>query len=236
MSKTSPSPRSLPPRDAKSGRPPRKLSERLREHIFETAFNEFVEHGYDGASMDGIAAASGVSKRTLYAHCGSKEGLLTAAMQHVTTDSFDPILANLPEGTLGERLVYLAAVVLDVSLSKRAIGAGILLKQIEAHHPDLVPLTPGRAAAPLIDLIYSLLEEVTPRDDLPTEDLWFRACFLFDALITSPRLRILERHDLEDTPEAREAHIRKTLDFLAPTLPSLSARSTLVPKFKGIAR
>lgn len=41
----------------------------------------FVEQGYNGVSMDSIAAQAGVSKLTVYSHFGDKETLFTEAVQ-----------------------------------------------------------------------------------------------------------------------------------------------------------
>ena len=46
--------------------------------MLEAAIAEFQACGYQSASMDAIAAAAGVSKRTLYNHFSSKEALFRA--------------------------------------------------------------------------------------------------------------------------------------------------------------
>ena len=48
-----------------------------RQAIIEAATATFLGQGYLGASMDAIAAAAHVSKRTVYDHFGSKENLFT---------------------------------------------------------------------------------------------------------------------------------------------------------------
>ncbi len=50
--------------------------------ILEVAVAEFAEHGLAGARVDAIAARTSTSKRMLYYHFGSKEGLYTAALEH----------------------------------------------------------------------------------------------------------------------------------------------------------
>ena len=45
------------------------------------AAREFGRRGFNGASMDRIAAAAGVSKPMLYSYFGSKEGLFVAAAE-----------------------------------------------------------------------------------------------------------------------------------------------------------
>lgn len=65
--------------------PPAKLTDRKRDAIVQAAIAEFREHGFAGTSMDRVAAAAEVSKRTVYNHFPSKEAL------------FESILARLWE-------------------------------------------------------------------------------------------------------------------------------------------
>ena len=48
----------------------------LRERIIDTALNSFATHGIKSITMDDIAAALGISKRTLYEVFADKESLL----------------------------------------------------------------------------------------------------------------------------------------------------------------
>lgn len=49
--------------------------------IIDAARRTFLAHGYDGASMDEIALAAGVSKRTVYNRFRSKEDLFAATIE-----------------------------------------------------------------------------------------------------------------------------------------------------------
>jgi len=49
--------------------------------ILEAAKTLFTELGYDGASMDAIAAQAGVSKLTVYSHFGDKQRLFIASVE-----------------------------------------------------------------------------------------------------------------------------------------------------------
>ena len=55
------------------------VSEAKRQGILEAATRLFTEQGYDGTSVDDIAAEAGVSKQTVYSHFGNKEKLFGAA-------------------------------------------------------------------------------------------------------------------------------------------------------------
>src|SRR5262245_47243951 len=57
-------------------RPPEDLTARAR--IRDAAFQQFAEHGFDGATIRGIANVAGVSPGLVQHHFGSKEGLRRA--------------------------------------------------------------------------------------------------------------------------------------------------------------
>lgn len=59
---------------------PVRLSDLKREAIVQAALAQFREFGFQGASMDGIAAAAGVSKRTVYNHFPSKDELFATIL------------------------------------------------------------------------------------------------------------------------------------------------------------
>lgn len=60
-----------------------RLTDRKREAIVQAAIAEFREHGFAGTSMDRVAAAAEVSKRTVYNHFPSKDELFEAILLHL---------------------------------------------------------------------------------------------------------------------------------------------------------
>jgi TetR/AcrR family transcriptional regulator of autoinduction and epiphytic fitness len=63
--------------------PPIRLTDRKRDAIVQAAIGEFREHGFNGTSMDRVATAADVSKRTVYNHFPSKEALFEAILGHL---------------------------------------------------------------------------------------------------------------------------------------------------------
>jgi AcrR family transcriptional regulator len=59
-----------------------------RALILKAATETFIEHGFNGVSIDQIAAEAGVSKPTIYSHFESKEQLFVAIMNAIC-DSFE---------------------------------------------------------------------------------------------------------------------------------------------------
>lgn len=84
----------------------------------------FVENGYEGTSMEAVAAAAGVSKLTVYSHFGSKQGLFVAAVQAHCDRMLPGTLFERAAGTpLPERLHEVARAVHALCTSPEAIAA-----------------------------------------------------------------------------------------------------------------
>jgi AcrR family transcriptional regulator len=81
------------------------------EAILDAARGQFATHGYQGATIRGIAAVAGVDPALVHHFYGSKEALFAAAMrfQVVPSEVIASVLANgADEAGVGERLVSTA--------------------------------------------------------------------------------------------------------------------------------
>jgi AcrR family transcriptional regulator len=63
------------------GQPVQTVAERTTADILEVATEEFARDGLSGARIDEIAARTRTSKRMIYYHFGSKEGLYLAVLE-----------------------------------------------------------------------------------------------------------------------------------------------------------
>ncbi len=81
------------------GSPSETRSAAKRAAIVEAATGLFLNKGYDGASMDDVAAAANVSKPTVYNHFADKEELFADVVQ-ATADNVDGLVRMVAE-TLG---------------------------------------------------------------------------------------------------------------------------------------
>jgi AcrR family transcriptional regulator len=66
-----------------------------REQILQGALQIFLHNGYEGTSMDRVAAAAGVSKITIYKHFQNKEGVFTALIKQITAQRFETVFGHL---------------------------------------------------------------------------------------------------------------------------------------------
>jgi AcrR family transcriptional regulator len=92
-----------------------RSSEATRTRILDAAYGLFRRRGYTRVSMDEIAAATAVTKRTLYYHFRSKDELLAAVLetQHrlalAAFRTFGDSLAGSPEAVVDTLFRDLAA-------------------------------------------------------------------------------------------------------------------------------
>jgi AcrR family transcriptional regulator len=57
--------------------------------IVETALNLFIKHGYDETTLDVIAEAAGISRRTFFSYFNSKEEILLAVHMNSFSDALE---------------------------------------------------------------------------------------------------------------------------------------------------
>ena len=87
------------------------------DSLTDVALRVFAERGYDGASMDDVARAAGITKASIYHHVSGKEALLERGLGR----ALDALFAILDEpaareGTAAERLRHIVERVADTTL------------------------------------------------------------------------------------------------------------------------
>ena len=117
-----------PPAPAKAATPGRPKDLEKGAAILEAAKRLFIAQGFDGTSMDQIAAGAGVSKLTVYSHFGDKETLFAAAAkayceQQLPTSMFEAH----PEVPLRERLLQIARAFFAMVSAPEAVSAHRIL-------------------------------------------------------------------------------------------------------------
>lgn len=113
------------------GRPTQAEAKELQEKLRDAAVATFLEHGYDAATMEAIAQAAGITKRTLYARYPDKRAVFldvipwaltrTVARENPEVDGEDlpTVLLAIGRGALQHALdpdtIRLHRIAMDVS-------------------------------------------------------------------------------------------------------------------------
>jgi TetR/AcrR family transcriptional regulator, regulator of autoinduction and epiphytic fitness len=122
---------------------------RKREAILNGAVQVFIEWGYDNASMDQIAEAAGVSKRTVYNHFLNKENLFQAVVAKFLTEQ--QILKQIPydpSRTIEDQLRAFANAELFLINSPSRLGLSRVLTSVFIRDIDYARTTRAKYASP----------------------------------------------------------------------------------------
>jgi len=183
--------------------------------IVDAAKKTFLARGFDGASMDAIALAAGVSKRTVYSRFRSKEELFAA----VITDACKRILpVEIDAGDetpLETFLTNLAHRLLDVTLEPDALALHRITTFEAARTPALGKTFMEHGARRLVRAVAPYIERQVALGRLRPLDVG-EAMWRFATLVREPlETQMLMGEPPEDFEAAVDDQARKGVaDFL----------------------
>jgi TetR/AcrR family transcriptional repressor of mexJK operon len=214
--------KSAPPtRQTGPGRP-KDLGKRAA--ILEAAKHMFVSHGFEGVSMDQIAAEAGVSKLTVYSHFGDKEALFSEAISAKCEEQLATGLFATDPGTpLRERLLQIGRGFFALITSTEALA----IHRVVTTQPP--PAKLGQLfweAGPrrVQEAFEAFLREEMAAGTLEIPDPHRAASQFFCLLKGELHMRLLCGCNACFGPEEVEEHVRATIDlFLRAHAPRASA-------------
>ncbi|HZF84581.1 MAG TPA: helix-turn-helix domain-containing protein [Burkholderiaceae bacterium] len=68
-----------------------------RQRIAELALRLFLDHGYDGTTLDAIASAAGISRRTFFSYFKSKDDIILFGMEADSAELIAELLKTSPD-------------------------------------------------------------------------------------------------------------------------------------------
>lgn len=116
---------------------PQRLTDRKRAAIVRAAVEEFRTAGYEATSMDRIAAAAGVSKRTVYNHFPSKDELFTLMLEQLWQSSVASAdVLYRPDAPLDKQLLQLLLQKLELLADQSFIDLARVAMAEIIHSPE----------------------------------------------------------------------------------------------------
>jgi len=171
-----------------------------RKRILDAALAEFCRNGFNGASMDAIAAAASVSKPTLYQYIGDKDALLTAVLQTGRDLLITPL--ETPDGSLVERLWNFSWTYADFVLRPDMLSLARLILGDAARRPDAAIAYHNAGPGKAFKGIVGFVGECVKAGQLRVDDVELAAQDLWSLILSGPRDHHL--HFVEDTPDRGE--------------------------------
>ncbi|MFD6179146.1 MULTISPECIES: TetR/AcrR family transcriptional regulator [unclassified Isoptericola] len=193
---------------ARRGRPRRDEAEARREAILDAATVQLAEHGFAGTTIEGVAAAAGVTKRTIYARFTDKEGLFLAAVERLHRHEQEGLHAGDDLEEVATRVVRTLHGDDAVTLHRLVVAEARQLPRLAA---DFYANGPARTVEVLAEL---LAAEHPGLGDVPV-----RAEELYTLLLGEPHRRRLLGLEPAPSPAAARAHARRALRTVAGPVP-----------------
>lgn len=184
-----------------------------RRAILDAASTAFLELGWAGAGVRPIASAAGVSPETVYAHFGSKTGLLRALLDQATVGDEEQVaLAERPEfraigeGDRADRVGAAARLITGINVRVAALLQ--LLREAARSDPDLAELLRDSLARRRLDSARGVAMAIGREPTTAERDgNW---------AVTSPEVYLLLVADSGWTPEQYEQWLAHILERITP--------------------
>jgi AcrR family transcriptional regulator len=144
-------------RPRSGGRPTAAAAALLEPAILECATAAFLRDGYAATSIEAIAKAAGVAKRTIYARWDGKPALFLAVVRRLITDWLSTGGAWPEDGGLAQTLQAASRTILAIALTPEAIALHRLLVAEGGRFPELRAIVQQAGAGEGVRRLVALL-------------------------------------------------------------------------------
>lgn len=145
------------------GRPTREQAKRRHEQLLDEALEQFLEKGFVMTTIDAIAVAVGMTKRTVYARYPDKNALFGAAVQRAIERWIVPAetLNALDQDDLEGSLTAVAHLRMQNANSADGLRLQHILSAESYRFPEIFSLAYDQGTVPTLEFLAALLRKHT---------------------------------------------------------------------------
>ena len=189
---------------------PKDLAKRAA--ILLAAKDLFLRLGYEGSSMDAIAAEAKVSKLTVYSHFNDKETLFAAAIEAHCINQLPPSIFDLTESaSIYEVLYGLAYRFQQMIHSQESIELHRLLVTLSVQNPEKTRLFYDAGPQRTLDETARLLEQANAQGKLDIPNSKLAAEYFLASFSGCTQLRLILAIDDAEDRAAGECYAREVV-------------------------
>lgn len=179
-------------RRGKAGRPTRAQAQARHDELLDRALDHFLDKGYELATIDAIAAAVAMTKRTVYAHYADKASLFLAAVSRAITRFAVPPerIAATRSGNLAQTLVNIAMLRIAAVADPEGLKLQRVINTESYRFPAIFSDSYERGTRPTVDFLTAILREETGLGRLALDEPE-RAATVFMSMVVSGPVRFL---------------------------------------------
>ena len=193
---------------------PKNLSKRAA--ILNAAQVLFLQHGYEGSSMDAIAQEAGVAKLTVYNHFTDKETLFCAAIQAKCETQLSQLFVSptdAPPSNLRECLLTIAHSFQALVDSPESLAIHRLMISQAQINPALAHLFYEATALRTLHKMELLLARITDAQQLDIANPKRAAEQFFSLLKGARNLQLLVGYQPDSATIDIHQHVEETVDL-----------------------
>ena len=207
-------PKAPEPIVAKAAGPGRPKDPGKRAAILDAAMRMFVAQGFDGVSMDQIAAEAGVSKLTVYSHFGDKDTLFAEAVRaHCEQGMPTTLFVAEPDTPIRERLLAIGNAFFSMIMTPEAIAGHRILCTPQLASSELSTMFFEAGPQRVQRSFTALLERRIAAGELDIEDPVRAAGHFFTLLKGDPHAQAVFGYCCSGSPDTPDAHIASVVDM-----------------------
>jgi len=141
------------------GRQTPSATKQRNAELLDTALDLFLKNGFEGTTIDGIAAQAGMAKRTVYLRYGDKKGLFKASLQRAIEAWIVPIdrLQAAETDDTEETLLKVGRILVANLMSPAGLRLLHFTNEVSGRMPEIGAFTNSQGTAPttayLADLV-----------------------------------------------------------------------------------
>lgn len=160
------------------------------KRVLEAAAGQFLEQGYERASMDVVAQAAGVSKMTLYNYFPSKDALLEACVAFRTDEMFAAFLIDrLDPAQPAESLELIGRQFVALMRADDALRIHRIMYGLASTHPDICDRFHKAGPQRTISLLKEYLTSAVATGSLDVDDTELAADQFLALHLGTPHVR-----------------------------------------------
>ncbi|MGF7237413.1 MAG: TetR/AcrR family transcriptional regulator [Frankia sp.] len=197
---------------SRTGRPTQAEAAQLTERLRQAAADTFLEYGYDRTTMESVARAAGITKRTLYARYPDKRRLFLAviswalARQERGESVGEPLPDDLAAGLTAIARPALARAIDPDVVRLRRMGIAE-----SARFPEFAASAHSLTWSPRTQSVMDLLRRHASEGTVVVEDVELAAEQFIAMVVAMPAL--LATFGVVRPPDVEERHLRHAVEL-----------------------
>jgi AcrR family transcriptional regulator len=200
------------PTATRRGRPTQAEAKKLHQNLRKAAVATFVKHGYDGTSMDAIAKAAGITRRTLYARYPDKRAVFLDVIPWALTRRTERDATHELDGDdLRGALVAVGRAGLARAIDPDIVRLKRIAMNESARFPEFAVSAHSMTWSPRHRQVMDLLRHHQNAGAIEVDDLELAAGH-FIAMIEHLPARLADS-GIYRSPEEEERHLQHAVDL-----------------------